>query len=129
MDPLYTQLTLSAIATWALERAKASPYFPWLSAHTKTLNRVVAVGLSGLTSLGVTFTGTGGWQEGGTLLVTIPSVTLIGLGLWHWLQSFVLQQMLYHAAVKPQAPRNLKVDTIVADTVNLAVPAPTKAEA
>ena len=99
MDSLYTQLTLSAIATWALERVKDSPYFPWISQHTKALNRVLAVLLSGLTSLGVTFTGTGDWQAGGTFIVTIPAASLILLGLWHWLQSFVLQQMVYHAAV------------------------------
>ena len=96
MDSLYTQLTLSAIATWALQRVKDSPSFPWISAHTKSLNRVVAVVLSGLTSLGVTFTGTGSLQAGGTFLVTIPGAMVILIGLWHWLQSFVLQSMIYH---------------------------------
>lgn len=119
MDQLSTQLTLSAIASWGIERLKLSPWFPIISQKTDTFNRIVGVLSSGLTSLGVTFTNNATWQSGGTFVITVPDGNAILIAGWHWLQAFVLQQIVYHGVVKKLAPRTVKVETVNVDTVKI----------
>lgn len=101
-DPILTQLTVSGIAVWLLEKLKATTWFPFLSTETanwaKTAWALVIALATGL-GIQITFDSTAG-----QLIVTGLTLSGIGGALWVTAQSFVAQQILYHGIVKPAAP-------------------------
>lgn len=95
-EELLSQLTSSAMVIYALQMIKKSSWFPWLTAETKTLNRVVGFLGAGLTAVGIHFAFD--VQAG---VFVISGLTAAGLlhGAWHWAQQYALQQLAYDAAV------------------------------
>lgn len=91
-NDISTQLVASSIAVWVIQIIKKSKYFPWITAQTGRLNRVVAVVVSGLTAVGihVTFDHSSG-------VLTISGLTAAGIvvGFGTWLKSFVMQELVY----------------------------------
>lgn len=95
-EELLSQLTSSAMVIYFLQTLKKSSWFPWLTAETKTLNRLVGFLGAGLTAVGIHFAFD---VQQGQLLIT--GLTFSGLlhGAWHWAQQYALQQLAYDAAV------------------------------
>lgn len=92
---ILSQITVSAVIVWGLQALKAAKWATWVTNETEKLNTVVAVIASGLASAGVHWTGS--WHEG--WVVTIPSGVALLVGLWHWLQSYAVQQTIFRATV------------------------------
>lgn len=96
MSVLSTQLVLNAIAVFALQHLKSSKYFPWLTAETQKLNRIIAVVAAGLTSIGVHYSFD---HTTGVLMITGLTVASLWQGLCNWVTSFISQQVIFKATV------------------------------
>jgi len=93
---LTNQVVVSSIIVALLQHVKKASWFPWLTAETEKLNRVVAVLLSFLAAVGVHASFTNH-----TLTITgLSLVSILTLG-WNWIVSFVIQQGIFKATVGP----------------------------
>lgn len=102
VTPVATQVTISAIVVALLQWLKQSPWFPWLTTESEKLNRVIAAMLAAFTAIGIHIA----WNHGaapGTYMVEVSGLTLMGVlsGMWAWAKSFVFQQIIFRATVKP----------------------------
>lgn len=89
----------SAVVVWLLQIIKKSEKIPWITKETAKINRIVAVLLSGVAALGVTWTFTPTANGGHLFSAAIPStVTLLSSG-WLWLKSFAIQEWIYRSSV------------------------------
>ena len=98
MESISTQVALSAIIIWLMNWAKRSKLVTFMSAETETVNRLVAVALTGLASLGVHMTHSyDPLADGGTFHLVITGVAL-GSILAHgrdWIFSYVVTKSGY----------------------------------
>lgn len=95
-DILSTQVVINAIAVFVIQHVKESKWFPWLTVETSKLNRIAAIAIAGLATLGVNYSFD---HTTGTLMITGLTLTGIGTALWNWIVSFVSQQIIFKATV------------------------------
>lgn len=110
MNTVENQVIFNAIIVAALQWLKNAKWFPWLSAETAKLNRVIAILASGAAAIGVHST-----FVGGVLTITGLSWAVIGPGLYNWLQSFVFQQLIFKATIS-NPMLETKVQSVVTDS-------------
>ena len=79
-------LAAAAIITFVIGTLKKSSWFPWLSAETANINRLVSVVLSGVAAVGIHATFD---RQTHSLLITGLSLSTIAVGGYHWLVQFV----------------------------------------
>lgn len=100
MEPMNTDiaahLTTGAVVVYAIEWLKASGLFPWIHADSKTLNRTVSALAAGAVAFGISATGDSvtGW------VITVPPLATLMTGAYHWLEQFVLQQLVFDGVVQ-----------------------------
>lgn len=98
MDPIMSQVTVSAIVVWLLEKLKVAPWFPAFSEQsTATTKKVIGALVAAAAAIGISYNYD---PTGGVLTVkglTLSSMTSFG---WTWIQNFVMQQLVYHGVVK-----------------------------
>lgn len=82
-----TQVTAAAVVSFLIAFLKKQSWFPWISTETEKINRVAAIVLSGLASLGIHAHFS---HESGILTVTGLTLTTVAVGLWHWVTQFAL---------------------------------------
>ena len=92
-----SQVVVAWLVTQAVQWLKRASGLPWISAKTDTLNKIVGIVLAFFASLGIMFQFD---PQAGTLLVTGLTASTILAGIWTWVQQVVLQQIIYHGAVK-----------------------------
>lgn len=102
VTPVATQVTISAIVVAALQWLKGSSWFPWLTTESEKANRAVAAVLALASAIGIHLA----WNHGdvpGTYMLQVSGITLMGIagGVWAWAKSFVFQQIIFRATVKP----------------------------
>jgi hypothetical protein len=102
-----TTVTVSGIIVALLQWLKKSTWFTWLTVESQKANRVAAVVLSFFATIGIHVT----WNHGalpGSYMLGVTGLTLMGvlLGLWAWIKTFVMQQIIFHATVKGAAGNN-----------------------
>lgn len=98
----------SAVVVWVLQIIKKSEKIPWITKDSAKINRLVAVFLSGVAALGVTWVFAPAANGGHTLSISIPSaVTLVSSG-WLWLKSFAIQEWIYRSSVNGTTPEPAK---------------------
>jgi len=86
-DPTATvNLTAAAVISFTISFLKKQSWFPWLTADTEKLNRMVAIGLSAFAALGVDFEFN---HAAGTLVITGLHLTAILVACWHMVVQFV----------------------------------------
>ena len=90
-------LTLGAVAVYAIEHAKSSGLVPWMTADTKTLNRLVNLITAFITSIGIGYTYD---ATAGTLVVSGLTLSSLALGLWELTKQYVVQQVLYDTVIQ-----------------------------
>lgn len=103
------QASIAVAVVHAIEWLKATKKFPWLTANTDKLNRVVAFAVAFLTSVGFMFALQGNMHSGGTLTITFPSWQVMGEAFLRACAQGGIQQVYYHLGVKgggdtPPAP-------------------------
>ena len=94
-----TQFTSSAIVVWGLQELKNATWFPWLQKKAQTWTKR---GASIVAAFGVHTGIEHVWNPGtvaGThvLLITIPSLSVIAVGIWHWIGQYAMQETVYQA--------------------------------
>ena len=91
---IFSHLTVSGTAVWLIQKAKS---IPWLVAHMQKFQRMWAIVASFLASAGIHYT----WNSAEhTLVITGLTLTGVLTFLWHWLNQFVLQEMVYRGMAK-----------------------------
>jgi hypothetical protein len=98
---LGTQVGVSAIIVYLIQLAK-STNFPWFSAHSDALNRITSVVMAFLTSAGIVFLFHGDLISGGTLMITIPPLTVWTSAVIHGFGQVAIQEGVYKSTVKPK---------------------------
>jgi hypothetical protein len=90
-------LLLSLVSPVVLEWMKKSPWLPFITANTKTLNRLVAVAIAVGQTIGISF----------AFDATAGTLTIAGLVLsdmarigWTALLAFVTQELAYRGLVR-----------------------------
>jgi hypothetical protein len=99
MNQLQNQVVAGALLAFAIQWAKGSRLFPFITAETARVNRWASVALSGLTALGIHVVCSKvdhqcviSWTDGMTIAV----------GIWHWITQFVFTHCAYKAVVAKQ---------------------------
>lgn len=105
VNPLATQVTVSAIVVAFIQWLKSRDWFPWIQNEAATANRIAAVLLAALTAIGIHMT----WSHGdvpGSYMISVTGLTLvgIGMGLYAIIKSFVFQELIYRTTVKNGSP-------------------------
>lgn len=98
MDSAISQLTVSTIIVWVIERLKGASWFPVLTVEsTERFKRIIGAIFAGLAAVGVTYS-----YDPNLGVLTIKGLTLTSIVgfLWAWLQNFIVQQGVYHGVVK-----------------------------
>jgi hypothetical protein len=98
VNAVATQVTVSGIVVAAIQWLKSSKLFPWITAETATLNRIIGVVAAVATSVGVHIT----WNHGnlpGSYMVGVTGLTLMGIltGAFDVLKSLVFQEIIYRS--------------------------------
>lgn len=116
-NEIVSQFTAAAVVVYALQMIKKSAWFPWMTQETTTLNRLVSAAGAFIGSIGVHMAFSAGQATApdGTYLITVTGLTLanVGAGLWHWMNQFAGQQLLYDGIVSKTSPKTPQAVTSV----------------
>lgn len=91
-----TQFTSSAVVVWVMQKLKNASWFPILQHGSATISRVFSVLAAAVVAIGINYTYNPATRG---LLITLPTTTGLILGIWHWLNQYVLQETVYQATV------------------------------
>lgn len=103
-DLVISQVTLSAVAVVVMQWLKKASWFPWLTEQSGKLQNIVAAFTAAIVAIGVHYT-----YDSSTATLTITGISwgALGHGIWHWLQSYTFQEVIYKGAIKPAGPHPL----------------------
>lgn len=92
-----TQVTSAAVFVWAMQQIKAASWFPWLNAGGQVVTkRLISIAAAITIHTGIHFIwnpGTGEvWRQ---VVINIPAPWVMAVTVWHWLNQFVAQEILY----------------------------------
>jgi hypothetical protein len=94
-----TEFTTSAVAVWLLQKLKGASWFPWLEAGRAWASRLASLFLAAVGAVGVSYTWAPNPNGGHMLTIAIPTLPVLAIGAWQWLNHFVLQETIYQATV------------------------------
>jgi hypothetical protein len=99
---MLTQVSVSTFIVGAMEWAKKNHHFTWINAESTKVNRAVAFGCAVFAAAGIHLS----WSHGlnaGDYTIGIVGATPIALAHagWDIFRSFMTQQLVFRAAVKP----------------------------
>lgn len=108
-----TQVTSAAVVVWGIQKLKAASWFPWLKNNGQVwAKRLLSVGTALLTHAGISHV----WNPApagatflGTITFTIPMASVMLVGLWHWLNQYVMQELIYQGTSNRSAAPTLEV--------------------
>lgn len=102
-NELVAHLTSGAIVVYCLQFAKALGVVPWLTADSKSLNRIVSVVAALVIAVGIT--GHYDWNTGGDF--HIPNGMGLVTGVYDWMKQIICQQMLYDGVIAKAMPTRI----------------------
>lgn len=102
-DHTVSTITTSTVAVWLIQQLKKAKWFPIVQERG-------TVFAARLLSVLAAVAGTAGiqWQwapSTGTLAITGLTWTVVGIGAWHCVQHFALQEWIYQSAVNKPSPQ------------------------
>jgi hypothetical protein len=101
-----THFTSAAIVVYAMNKLKSATWFPLVQKDWTMLNRGFSMFVAFAVSVGIHYTWTADTAGGHTLVLQIPTLAVLGLGVWHWLNQFALQETLFQITkTKDVAPK------------------------
>jgi hypothetical protein len=98
-----THFTSAAIVVYAINKLKAAKWFPLLQKDWTWINRGFSMFVAFAVSIGIHYTWASDTTGGHTLTLQIPTLAALGLGLWHWLNQYAMQETL-HQIIKDKTP-------------------------
>lgn len=87
---LPTSAGVAIVFGYLLDLAKRLQSLPQINYYTTKVNTWLRIFLSGVGTLGVSWTWSAAGQ-GHTLLITIPAWTALAIGIWHWAVQYGMQ--------------------------------------
>jgi hypothetical protein len=91
------QIPVAILLVYLQNWLKKQSWFPLLSYESSgRLNNIAAVILSGLGTLGVSVSHTGGPLTGGIVSFAIPALPIMLTGVWHWMTQYAWSKLTYH---------------------------------
>jgi hypothetical protein len=96
-----TQFTSAAVFVWGMQRLKDASWFPLLKHEGQVWQkRLASIGTALGVHLGISHVWNPGAQPGThVLIITVPAVSVIAVGAWHWLGQYAMQETMYQATV------------------------------
>lgn len=98
-----THFTSAAIVVYALNKLKSAKWFPLLQKDWTWVNRGASMFVAVAVSIGIHYTWTAGTDGGHTLTLQIPTLSVLAIGIWHWLNQYAMQETL-HQITKDKSP-------------------------
>lgn len=93
-----TQVSSAAVVVYALQRLKTARWFPWLQNEGQVwLKRGLSLAAAFGIHTGISYVWNAGTAPGvaHVLLINIPPASEIMIGLWHWANQFIMQELIY----------------------------------
>lgn len=81
---LSSQITAAAACAYILNLIKQSDKIPWVTQNTQLINVAIRAVLAGGAALGISHVWAPATGGGGVLTITIPPLSVVVVGLWHW---------------------------------------------
>ena len=101
---LGSTITESAMVVFIMQWLKNLEKIPFISHETPRINRLVAILLSGVGALGITWVFAPSANGAHTLTIQIPSLVGMVSAGWIWLKSFAIQEWIYQSSAnRPRA--------------------------
>ena len=97
-NELTAHLTSSAVVVYGIEWLKSSGWCPWITADTRTVNRIMSGIAAAAMAFGISWTYDP--AVGGDIHIPMLSI-LIGGG-YDWLKQFVMQQVIWDGVLAPK---------------------------
>jgi len=97
-DLVISQVTYSTLAVMALQWLKRSRFAPFITFETDALNKMVAAFFAAMTAVGIHAQYD---SVAHTLMITNITFMAVAHGVWHFVQSFSFQELIYHGVLKP----------------------------
>lgn len=96
---LSTQVTAAAVTVWVLQKLKDAKWFPLLQHGQKSISRATSLIVSAFVSIGIGYTWTKNPDGSHVLMLAIPTLPILAIGTWHWLQQFAYNEIIYQSTV------------------------------
>ena len=96
MGDFTAHLTTGAVVVYAIEALKKVGWCPWIHADSGTASRIVSAICAAAIAFGIQATGDAGvgWT------ITIPPLSVLLTGLYHWVEQFTTQQLVFDGIVQ-----------------------------
>jgi|SRR5579859_5712209 len=101
---LGSQVGAAAACAYIINLLQMWSKTPWITAHTKYVNIAVRALLSGGAYVGISHVWSPSTTGGGVLTITIPSLTVIVIGVWHWFCQYAFTHVVGTTLESKQAP-------------------------
>lgn len=98
-----TQFTSSAVVVFLMQKLKSAAWFPLIQEGKVLINRTISILSAAAVTIGIGYTWDPTLDASGNRHMTfaIPTLAAIAVGLWHWLNQYALNEMVYRATAKP----------------------------
>lgn len=108
----------SALVVYIMQKLKSASWFPLVDQGRVFLNRLVSVFGALCTTIAVSYV----WNPSSRqLLLTIPTLSVMLLGLWHWFTHFAMQETIYQATVPGNGLSKAVAQTVLAELQKLGI--------
>jgi hypothetical protein len=98
-----THFTSAAIVVYVINKLKSAKWFPLLQKDWTWINRGASMFVAFAVSIGIHYTWTPSTDGGHQLVLQIPTLSVLALGIWHWLNQYAMQETL-HQITKAREP-------------------------
>lgn len=102
MELFGSQIAVAYAASYGMKLLKYTKWFPFLQQNASNMNRIFAIIVAFLTSVGIQYTFD---SVEGTLVISGLTLASVGHGLWAWFVQFCLQQGAFKVIVQPEEAR------------------------
>ena len=96
---LATQATLGLLSSGVLQLLKSAKWAKAFNDNSSTLNHIFLLATSAFGALGVH----AAWTPSGGGTITIPSLAVMGVGVWIWIKQWSIQFLVHRGAFGPVA--------------------------
>ena len=97
---LTSQIAAAAACSYVLNLIQRWKQIPWVTANTTMINTIVRAVLALGATLGIEHVWNPSDNGGGVLMITIPPLTILLHGLWHWFSQYALTHLAGSALEK-----------------------------
>lgn len=103
---LGTQLSSAAMVVYMMQRLKNASWFPWLVAGKAKLSRSISIIIAFFVHIGIGYTWDPVLDASGNrhLSLAIPAAGALAVGVWHWFNQFVMQELVYQVTANKITP-------------------------